>query len=378
MKKKILFTIESLGGGGAEKILLNIINNLDREKFEITLYLFFLGGIYDSDLGKDVKIKYIFKDVKKMTFVTGFFYKIYRLLAVRLLTLYPRFIKYFVKINMTYDLGVSFCEGLNSVIIIQNAKNFIKKIGWIHIDFNLHKANISNEKISKYYKKFDKIVFVSQDSMKAFKRNFNKISDDKFLVIYNPIDFSSIMRISETISFDKNKFTFISVGRFNKQKRFDKVIEIANKCCQEKIDIQFFIVGEGELEKEYRKKIAKYNLENYVFLFPFQKNVVSWIKKADVFLMTSDYEGLPVVICEAMILEKPIVSTNITGPKELLEYGKYGILSSTDTNEIFEKVKEIYFDSVKRKYYQNILKMNKSRFIFKDNISEIEKFLENV
>lgn len=377
MKKKILFTIESLGGGGAEKVLLTIINGLDREKYDISLYLIFSGGIYEKNLKDDIKLSSVFKDITTLNFLSRPIYKIFRSIIIRILVKYPPFIKYFTKIDKTYDIGISFCEGLNAAILMENSYNFKRKIGWIHIDFNYHKANIANKYIRYYYNQLDQIVFVSKEAKKSFQKIFPSIDQSKLQVIYNPIDKNDIIKKSNEKSFIKNKFTIISVGRFVQQKRFDRVIKIAKLFKDEKMNIQFLIIGTGPLENYYQKLISDFNLSDYVYLIPFQSNVVAWIKNADLYLLTSDYEGLPVVICEAMILDKPIVATKITGTTELLENGKYGLLTEKTIESIYIALKEMIENKNLRQCYINRLIENKDNYIFRYDLKDFERFLED-
>lgn len=377
-KIKILFAIESLSGGGAEKVLLNILNKLDSSKYEITLFVFFPGGVYEKYLNDNIKVISFYKNPQNLNSIKRLLYKINRSVTIRLLTKNPSLITKFQKgrIKEQYDIGVSFCEGLNSAIIMENPLQFTKKIGWVHIDFKLHNANISNANILYYYKNFDKIAFVSGDSLNAFKETFPEISDTNFKIIYNPINISEIQTKSKIENpFNKNKFTIISVGRFNKQKRFDRVIDIAELAKAENLNIKFLIVGEGGLKDDYINQIAKAQLENYVEIHPFTENVVAWIKYSDVYLMTSDYEGLPVVICEAMTLAKPIIATRITGTVELLENGKYGLLVEKNIEEIYQSVKNMATNPDLRHFYSKKLSENIDNFIFKDNIQNVEEFL---
>lgn len=377
-KIKILFAIESLAGGGAEKVLLNILNKLDSSKYEITLFVFFPGGVYEKYLNHNIKVISFYKNPQNLNSIKRLLYKIYRSVTIRLLTKYPSLITKFQKgrIKEQYDIGVSFCEGLNSAIIMENPLQFTKKIGWVHIDFKLHNANISNANILYYYKNFDKIAFVSGDSLNAFKETFPEISDTNFKIIYNPINISEIQTKSKIENpFNKNKFTIISVGRFNKQKRFDRVIDIAELAKAENLNIKFLIVGEGGLKDDYINQIAKAQLENYVEIHPFTENIVAWIKYSDVYLMTSDYEGLPVVICEAMTLAKPIIATRITGTVELLENGKYGLLVEKNIEELYQSVKNMATNADLRHFYSKKLSENIDNFIFKDNIQNVEEFL---
>lgn len=377
-KLKVFFAIESLAGGGAEKVLLNILNKFDFSKYEVTLFVFFPGGVYEKYLDERIKLITFYNNIQKVSSSEQLLYKLYRSISIRLLTKYPKLLTKFQKgrLKEQYDIGVSFCEGLNAAIIMENSSKFFKKIGWVHIDFNLHNANISNKDILYYYKKFDKIAFVSADSLKAFKNVFPTISKPIFQVVYNPINVPEIKLKSRMQNpFIKNKFTVISVGRFNKQKRFDRVIDIAKLAKAENLNIQFLIVGEGSLKEDYINQIKNDKLEDFVEIHPFTENVVAWVNYSDLYLMTSDYEGLPVVICEAMVIAKPIIATRITGTVELLENGKYGQLVDKDINEIYKAVKNMYQDPILRSFYSVQLSNDLDNFIFKDDIKNVIDFL---
>lgn len=148
------------------------------------------------------------------------------------------------------------------------------------------------------------------------------------------IDKNDILRkASEDISFKVEGFSVIAIGRLVKEKRIDLLIKAVKLLLEEDIYVNLLILGAGEKELELRELIKKYNINDNVRMLGFIDNPYPYLKNADLFALSSDIEGLPLVLCEAMILGKAIVATNCTGPKELLNDGEFGIITNCN-NEV--------------------------------------------
>ncbi len=348
---KILFFIETLSGGGAEKVLQNLVNNMDKEKFDITVQTVWKE---DSEkyLDKNIKYKYIYPCYSKLNN-----YK-YRL-GVLLKTIYP------IHIKDNYDVEVAYLECGATKVISTSTNKRAKKIAWVHCDLSKKISNINEfkKKSVNWYKKFDKVVCVSSDVEKSFKSIYGNEYDTE--VIYNVIDDYSIKgkadEIVEDYSFDEKSPTIVSVGRLSKQKRFDRLIKAHKRLLDKGISNNLLIIGEGDERVNLEQTIISYGVQNTVTLAGFKGNPYPYIKNADLLVCSSDYEGFSSFVAEGLILGKAIVTTKCTGMKELLGNSQYGIITEYDSKALSEGIKKLLSDkSLKEEYERNAVEKAKS------------------
>lgn len=379
--KKILFIIGSLGGGGAEKVLYDILNNISYEKYEIELFLLENSGIYLKKLQEKenlkVKIEFLFSE-RKDRFNNILYRKIKTFLILVKLYFYCRYPLLIKKLrNKNYDIEVAFLEGYPTMLLA-NRKSTAKKINWIHIDLKKHRIiGISRGLERKNLKEIEEIICVSEDSKKSilslYPENKNKVK-----VIYNPIDKNNILEKSkEKIELKKDKLNIITIGRLSKQKGYDILLKSHNKLLKEGLDYNLIILGEGSERKNLEKYIKEKKIENNTQLLGFKENPYPYLKAADIFVSSSRYEGFSLVVAEAICLEKPIVSTRCTGPLELLENGKYGLMAeSENVEDLSEKMKKLILDKKLREEYSILSKERAKVFEINKTIERIESIID--
>lgn len=169
------------------------------------------------------------------------------------------------------------------------------------------------------------------------KKNFGKLFGiDKGRVIYNIIDRRVICtRANEFANVPKHRtFTFVNVGSLKEIKRQDRIIEVAAILKSHGYDADFWLVGKGIWEEQLKEQAASLGVENMIHFLGFQSNPYPFIAAADAFMITSDSEGFSLVVAEAMCLGRAIISTRITGPTEMLDNGRYGVLTGFSPMEI--------------------------------------------
>ncbi|WP_071145199.1 glycosyltransferase [Bacteroides ihuae] len=337
MKKKILFVQQNLKGGGAEKVLVDILNNFDYRTYDITLILIENSGIYANQVNSNVRV---------LSLIGENGMRLYGALKKKhLFSIIDIFLsKKLKKILDTesFDTIVSFMEGIGArchSYIFNRAK---RNITWVHIDLELKNWALSDfrslEEQKLIYEKMDEVIFVSDGAKDAFNRLFHT-SRNK--IIYNLIDVKQIINKAEDGGVEHSKFTFCNVGRLAEQKRQDRIIEVARIFKEKSVPAEFWLVGTGALEEQYKESVRQSKLEDYVKFKGFQTNPYKFLNAADVFLLTSDSEGYPLVVCEALCLGKPIVSTDVTGPHEILNDGS-GVLTPKDPKIIAETLLSLY------------------------------------
>lgn len=369
--KKILFIINTLNPGGAEKVLVSILNYIDHKKYNIHLCLLFNEGVYFNDLSENINIHFVYNNTKSLH------YKLH--LAAKKFLKTRLFQKLYIRNKITdkYDTIVSFAEGnalLYHSFIIDKASN---NITWIHADLyknHYTKRIFFNHEEKKCYIQLNKIIYISNNVKNSFIKRFNiQLESD---IIYNLIDLNNIRTLSETKLINKIKFTVCSVGSLYKIKAFEKIIYVSNLLKSNNIDIQFWIIGEGSERKTLEKLITDNNLEDTVYLFGYSKNPYPYIKSCDLYINTSLSEGYPLSICEALCLGKPIIATRTLGSEEILENSRYGIITDHNIEDIYNSILQLFYNTEKRNYY-SLMAINRAKELFSvdKTISTIESIL---
>lgn len=340
--KHILFLMPAMLNGGAEKVLIDILRNFEYSKYDVTLLLEAEDGPYIDDIPKQVRL---ISFHKKSLWVE----RLYRYLsmcgckglAYFFLCKLP--LLWYLR-GMHYDIIISFMEGMAVKMHSYVFDKADRNISWVHIDlkkkhWSLDFFKNENEEL-ECYQRMDNIVFVSQDARIKFQELFH-LDESKLEVIYNLIDCNSINDLSRQKKIGKTKFTICMVGRLNQQKRYDRAFEVVRKLKDNGYDFELWVLGSGELETELKEMVETKNINDIVNFKGFVKPVYPYMKKADIFLNTSESEGYPLTLCEALCLGLPIVATNITGSNEILINSKAGILVEEDTVSIYNGLKQM-------------------------------------
>lgn len=342
MKKKILFCMFRFYKGGTEKIAINLMNNLDKEKYDITLITLFADGGYENLLDKDIKKKSLLK--KRIRGVS------------RLLTFIPGHIIYKLLVKDKYDVEIAVGDGITSRIIGSSFNKESKKISWIHMDVLKRGSNMKEFKTKegrkKFYEPFDKIVCVSNDCKDNFVKKFG--CKNKTIVKNNPVIIDEILRKADEeldITLDKEKLNIVTVGRLSKEKGYDRLLRVHKKLIEEGINHNIYIIGEGPDRKELEIYIKENKLINSIYLLGFKSNPYKYMKKMDLFICSSRNEAFSTVLSEAIILGKPILTTECSGTKELLGNSEFGIICNNSENSLYYELKNIIINSHKIQYY---------------------------
>ncbi|MGL4656706.1 MAG: glycosyltransferase [Sarcina sp.] len=366
--KKVLIAMPDLRGAGAEKVLIDILNNINLEKFDVTLILFMRRGIHMDEIPSKVKV--ICMSDKLGTGLYKYWMKMFYLA--------PRFF-YKMFIKEKFDTEIAFMEGIPTKLIANSPNRDSKKIAWVHID--LEKLHWTKQFFKSYeeeefcYDMFNEIEFVSKDSQLAFERLFSKNKSVK-KVIYNPIISDEIECKAMLENIKNDIFTVISSGRLTKQKGYDRLLK-AHKELVNQYPHKLVILGEGEERESLENLIKELKIQNSVELKGFIKNPYPYIKAADVFICSSRTEGFSLVVAEALVLKKPIISTEITGPKEVLNNGEFGLLCESSVEGIKNGLEKLLSDrSILDEYKKRSLK-GKESLDYKKIIIEIEDAINN-
>lgn len=375
--KKILFIMPALPGGGAEKVLIDILKNMDRSKYDLTLLLEYKEDVYTSSIPEDVNVISLYRksDIWLERFHRGLgivrCYDLFHSLIYRLAFLW-------LMRKESYDTIVSFMEG-EAVRIHSYLKHKAKRnVSWIHIDFkkkhwSLDFFSNKNHEL-KCYSKMDEIVFVSDDARKSFLEIY-PIGSERCSVLYNLIDKNEILKLADSQKIDKKKFTICMVGRLNQQKRYDRALEALKSLKDAGYDVVLWILGVGELESELKSKANDLGVSDMCEFKGFVRPAYPYMKDADVFLNTSEAEGYPLVLCEALCLGLPVVATDITGAHEILDNSEFGLLVKEDVQDIYRGLKKMIDDELMRTSYVQKAQQRSEMFSVERVLKEIDAVL---
>ena len=323
--KKVLFIIPSLRGGGAEKLLSDILNRYDSSKYEVHLMYFYKNNVYIGDIPRYVKqIVPFYIDDSSLTRLGW--------LLLKILRLRDRVFKYKIRkaVDNYYDTIVSFLEGQSL-----HFHNFLvdranKNISYVHTDFRNYPISLNNDSLNEY-NNMDCIVFVSENACESFRQVFpTNYSDHK--VLPNFIDIEKIKLKANDFQMSYRIPTIICVGRLEEVKGFEILIDIAKQLENAIAEFQFRIIGAGVEENKLKRLVKVNNIEDKIIFDGFKRNPYPYIANSDILLSTSLAEGFSLVICEAMSLGIPVVSSKTDGALSLLGSGA-GILVERNANE---------------------------------------------
>lgn len=374
--KSILFIIHSMPIGGAEKVLVDYLDQFDYNNYSIDLLLYTGEGDLLSVINKNVRV--LSMHPHNSSFISTWIRRIYKLFNVS--DYYEKRIINKITRNR-YDTIISFCQGLahkiHSLILDRSDNN----ISWIHSDLTVSNWGVlyfdnSLQKQQKAYNSMSKLVFVSNQAKKTFNQLFSIDAKIEQHTIYNIINEPLIKEKSlEPLGVTKKVFTFINIGRLIEAKRQDRLINAATVLRKKGYDFEIWIIGDGPLRKKLEAMVIDNSLQENVKILGLKSNPYPYLAKADCFVLTSQQEGFAIVLGEAFALSKPVISTKITGPSEILNDNRYGLIVEQDVDEIAKAMETMMFDDEIRMHYSKIGQERLSDFAPKRIIEQLYSIL---
>ncbi|MDZ4983570.1 glycosyltransferase [Clostridium perfringens] len=363
MKKKVLFVLEAFDKGGIEKVTLDIVNNLDKEKYEITVKTIWFGGHCQSKVKKYIKVEPFFKKYRKG--------------IMRLFIYLPKKLLYKLYIKDKYDIEIAAGDGIPSRIIAGSSNKNSKKVSWIHMDV-LEKGSQLKElrskgKARKFYEPFDLIACVSNECRKNFIKKFG--FNYKTICVNNPIPNNHIINESNEnidIEFNSDVVNIVAVGRLAKEKGFDRLINVAKKLRDDKLKFHLYIIGDGNEKEWLKKSITENNLENYISILGFKSNPYKYMKHSDIFILPSRCEAYPTVLIEACILKVPIVATRCCGVSEIIGGNEWAYVVDNNEQSIYKGAKQMISNKNLIQYYKSEMEKNIFKFDFEYTLKNFE------
>lgn len=328
--EKILFSAYSMEFGGIETSLQTLLNYLAR-KYEITLVLEKKQGVFLEKLDKNINIVEYTPSSNKNIIVRKF------------LNLLNR-INFTFKYKNKYSFSASFAtySKVSSFVARTSSKNSAL---WVHADY-MDLFNNNEIEFKKFFKeisfrKFKKIVFVAESAKNSFLKIYPELNE-KSIFCNNLINYEQISKKAKEDIIDVKKediYTFVNISRHDeRQKKISRIIEACRLLRDDKFEFRVILVGDGQDHNLYMKMIEEYKLQNNVIVVGAKDNPYPYLQLSNAFILSSDYEGYPVVFLESLVLNKPIITTNISDAKKDIDE-KFGIVTSKSPLDIYRAMK---------------------------------------
>lgn len=382
--KKLLFVIPTLGGGGAERSLVNLLNELPADEFDIDLLLFKNTGIFLGQVPSNVKIleqtpalKGLYAPIKEAgvylprkvignacsrVFEKG--------MSAQKAFLWRHFYcKKIERLEKEYDVAIGYLGGESTDYVLDKV-NAKKKIHWVHNDYR--KLGMSKKYDIDVFRRVDAVVTISDECLNILEEEFPQYTD-KLYCIPN-ITSSKVIRKRAEEFFPKEyegiSNILLSVGRLSEQKGFDLAISAAKTMKSNGLDFKWFIIGEGALRSKLEEQIKKDGVADRIILLGLRENPYPYIKNCDVFVQPSRFEGKSVVLDEAKILAKPIVATAYPTVRDQITSGNEGIIAELSAIGLAQVLEHILKNEELLIPIQNYLKSHEY-----GNSVEIKKYI---
>ncbi len=368
----VLFLIPTLDRGGAENVLIDLVNHMDQNKFRITVQTLFDWNSQKSRL---------YEGIEYRSFLCHQFRGNSRLMA-RI----PAKLLYRMIVKEQYDIVISYLEGPTTHILSGCPFPKTKKVAWIHSALNSTKGFSSGfatkQMALKAYESFDKIVFVAE----SVKAQIEKTTGTSFLnacVLYNTINSEEIKRRSEdklgVFSFPKDEFVIISTGKITPVKGYDRLAHIQKKLFEEGYKTHIYILGQGKDRKTIETYLKTNGIMRSFTFLGYQDNPYKYMVNADLFVCSSRREGFSTSVSEALILGVPVISTNCSGAYELLGYNnEFGVVTDNNEYALFEGIKHLINNHSLLLFYKKQAIERGSCFSIDKTVSAVENMLLSI
>ena len=378
-KIKLLFTtITHSGGGGAERVLTTLVNNLPPEMYDISIQEMYAFGVKKEPINENIKLlPPLIKEHEGSTLITLF--KRY------IIDNYPEIIRS-IRLSSNYDIVISWNYQCPSFLLpsFQDAIS----IGWFHGSiYDLSpsrelKYEIYSRKLQqRAWDKASKLVTISELSLKSLKEAFPEYME-KAQIIYNPIEIEKIKDLSLSeidSSFLDGSPVLACIGRFDKNKNFTLVLEAVAILKNKGIKTQVLLVGEGTEKENLKGKVKDLNIKENVVFLGYQQNPLPFLRLAKLLCISSLEEGFPTVATEALSLGVPFVTTPVAGASDELAFnGECGLVAKWDAKDYAEKIETIITNEVLHKRMAEACVENIKKFSIKQSVSKFNELISEL
>ncbi|MET3535517.1 glycosyltransferase [Chryseobacterium limigenitum] len=378
-KIKVLFRHRSMEMGGVEKVILSMLNNLDKNKFEMTICLNMNQGELRNEFPTHIRKTFITEgkeDFSKNSVIQ----KIQlakRRLKLKQAEKSPKIAD--AILNEKYDVEIAPTYAAYSSVLNSSNKNS-KKIAWLHSDLSQEGFAPFREEIFNNMKQFDYIIYGSQQCKDVLDKNYPDLQLPPGKVILNaiPIEELKVKAKAFDPNFDKKIPTFVSVGRLHYRKGYRTLLETHKKLLESGLVHKIVVVGDGEDYSLLQKRIQELGVQDSFLLLGTQMNPYPYVKNADFYIMPSESEGWPLIIAETLILQKPILATAVGGIPEMIEHKSTGYLTEYSQESLFDGMKEFLTNKELVQSIQENLKDIEKQFDNQKIFNDVEEIIKEV
>ena len=368
MKKRVLFLIHDLGPGGAEKVLVNLVNGMDREKFDISLRTLFDWGPNRQTLSPDVHYS---SWISRNLPANSHWMKVWN----------PEQLWSKI-IPEQYDIVVSFLEGPCARVIGGCPDDDTKIVDWIHITLSTEKKFLegfrNREEAERCYDRADALVFVSGDVKDEFLKHYRP--KQKTEILYNVYDTDRIHSLAAEKPVDfpihSDFQNWCSIGKLIPRKGWKRMLNIQKRLISENVPSRFYLIGDGSQRRELEAYAKEIGVMDSVFFTGYQMNPYAYLSRCMVNVCASEAEGFSTAAVESLLVGTPVCTVDTGGMKEILgNNGEYGIVTDNDDEEMYQAVKRFLTDHEFYEYYRKKAIERGNYFDRESSIKAIENFL---
>ncbi len=366
--KKILFLIHDLGHGGAEKVLVNLVNNMDHSQFDITVMALFGGGVNEQFLSDKVRYRACFPRS-----VPGNSHMMKLLSPARL---------HSWLIKERYDMEVAYLEGPCARIISGCPDPDTKKVCWIHIEQHTKKRGSrsfrSFREAQRCYRRFDRIITVAD----TVRQDFTSIFDVKrpVEVLYNTNESDRILRQKDEpwngVSEKGQPIRLVGVGKILPNKGFDRLARIHKRLRTAGLNVHTYILGVGPQQEQLQSFLDENGLGDSFTFLGYQTNPYKYVAKCDLFVCASFAEGFSTAATEALIVGTPVCTVEVSGMKEMLgDNDEYGVVTANDEDALYEGIYRMLTVPGRLQYYKAQARLRGKAFRTEETVRAVEEML---
>lgn len=379
MKKKVMIMMNSLYGGGAEKILQTILCHIDQSKYDITVYSMHRENIDHRIYPSYVRYKFVFDEYQGENRYIRAVDKCVRKIKGWVFCKCSPELFYRLFFHERYDVEVAFLEGESTRIIAGSNNKTSKKYAWIHVDLDkIHWTTVayrSQEEEKRCYARFDNVFCVSENVRSSAEKMFD--IQKTVAVQHNPIDENRILlaaqeRTEQDLLRHNGQKAFISVGRLVFQKGYDRLLAAVQRLKNEGYAFTLNILGDGSDRDSLVRYVKENELESYVSFLGFCTNPYPYIQSADAFISSSRTEGYSTVVCESIVLGVPVLVTNCSGMREIMGDSGCGMIAENSEDGIYNMLKEVLDHPAVLDELRERTAEHKKIFQIKNRMREIE------
>ena len=368
--KKILFLIHDLGQGGAEKVLVNLVNNLDPEKFDISVTVLFGGGVNEQFLKPHIHFRAVFpREIPGNS-------KLMKLMSPKQL--------HALCVKERYDIEVSYLEGPSARVISGCQDPDTRLVSWIHVEQHTMKklagAFRSEREARNCYDRFHRTVCVCRYVYNDFCQILNYRKPG--CVLYNTVESEKILELASEHApelADDGKIRLIAVGTLKESKGYGRLLRIVRRLRDENYPLRLYVLGAGPRQQELEDFVADHQLKDTVTFLGYQTNPYKYVSKADLFVCASFAEGFSTAATEALIVGTPVCTVEVSGMKEMLgENDDWGIVTENSEEALYQGIKGLLDDPHKLVRYREKAAQRGMSFSTEETVRAVEQMLLNL